>query len=54
MEKIFFSPSFDGRDPSIPSPLIGEGVGGGEHDGYPLTSILPRKGGGRFFGAFIF
>ena len=31
---------------NIPSPLTGEGEGGGEHDLIPPTSILPRKGGG--------
>ena len=40
--------------PRFPSPLMGEGVGGGEHDGLTPTLILPRKGGERFFGPFIF
>ena len=39
-----------GRDPSVPSPLVGEGQGGGSHpggpSGLPLSPTLPHKGGG--------
>jgi len=37
---------------NAPSPLMGEGVGGGEWKSLPPTLILPRKGGGYFFGVF--
>jgi len=43
-------PSSDGGDLFVPSPLVGEGQGGGSHghgvSGLPLSPTLPHKGGG--------
>ena len=38
---------------NYPSPLMGEGVGGGGLKSLPPTLILPRKGGRRFLGLFF-
>ena len=43
-----------GETPRFPSPLMGEGVGGGEHDGLPPHLDPPPQGGRKIFRAFYF